>query len=58
MTDANVERVARALYEHWVAENFNEEWASWDRLGDKETWRDRARAAIAALRADEGGPGQ
>lgn len=42
------ERAARALYEHWVAENIEDDWAGWEMLGDKETWRSRAKAAIAA----------
>ncbi len=44
-----VERVARALYEHWVSESVEDDWVGWERLRDKETWRGRALAAIAAL---------
>jgi len=47
--DETREAMARALYEHWVAENIEDDWAGWERLGDKETWLSRADAALAAL---------
>lgn len=41
---ALLDRAARALYEHWVTmEDFGNEYCEWDRLPDKQTWRDRAR---------------
>lgn len=47
----DVERVATALYQHWAEECFPEELATWEKLGDKQTWIERAQAAIAALPA-------
>lgn len=47
--DEVVERVARALYEHWCDEQIVE-CAPWAALGDKESWLDRARAALKAIR--------
>jgi hypothetical protein len=43
------EAIARALYEHWVAEDFSNEYLSWDLLPGKDTWLDRAVAVIGAL---------
>lgn len=43
------DEVGRALYEQWVAENSEDDWVGWNHLPDKETWRARARAAIAAM---------
>jgi hypothetical protein len=41
------ERVAKALYEHWVAEDFANEYAPWEHLADKATWLERADAVVA-----------
>jgi hypothetical protein len=49
-TPERVERVARALYQDWVNEHIGlAEFSGWDQLADKDTWRGRARAAIAAM---------
>lgn len=53
--DAEIERAAKALFEDWVAEDCNEEYCSWEQLPDKETWRRRARAALAAPKHEEVG---
>ena len=46
----DVERVASGLYDHWRhEEDVLNEYCEWRLLADKETWRGRARAAIAAL---------
>ena len=48
-----IERMARALYEDWVNEDFANEYAGWELLGDKSTWLSRAQAALASSdRAD------
>lgn len=44
-----VEKIARALYEDWVNEHPDIEFAPWENLGDKLTWIDRAGAALRAL---------
>ncbi|MDB5707836.1 MAG: hypothetical protein JWN66_4952 [Sphingomonas bacterium] len=41
------EEIARALYEHWVAEDFDNEYAPWELLGDKATWLARAEAILS-----------
>jgi hypothetical protein len=46
-----VDRAAKGLFEDWVAEDFNEEYCSWEQLPDKVTWRRRARAALTSARA-------
>ena len=55
-SEAVRERVARGLYEHWIAENLEDDWAGWERLGDKATWFSRADAVIAAMRSSDGEP--
>jgi hypothetical protein len=47
-----IEAAAEALYEHWVAENVGREadWVRWGQLGDKDIWRERARAALEPVR--------
>ncbi len=47
-TDEDVERAARALYEHWVGEQVCE-CAPWEKLAGKDEWHDRARAALSAI---------
>jgi hypothetical protein len=41
------EAIARALYEHWVAEDFGNDYCDWARLPDKQTWLERADAVLA-----------
>jgi hypothetical protein len=48
MSDNIRERIARALYEHWVSEQF-EEFVSWERLQGKDLWRERADAILTLL---------
>jgi hypothetical protein len=45
------DRIAKALYDHWVAEDFGNEYCSWELLGDKTTWRERADAVLQAMRS-------
>lgn len=47
------ERVAKALYEDFVADDFTNEYAPWTALPDKDTWRKRARVALSAMSAGE-----
>lgn len=46
MTDLR-ETVARALYEHFVGEDFLNEYAPWDALGGKDEWLERADVVVA-----------
>ena len=55
---AGVEEAARALYEHWIAENIEDDWMGWERLPGKETWRSRARAALSAAAPSAPGSGE
>jgi hypothetical protein len=48
-TESRRVSIARALYEHWVEEDFTGEYASWDDLDDKATWLERADAVEAVL---------
>jgi len=41
------EVIARALYEHWIAEDFANEYCGWAALGDQDTWLARADAILA-----------
>jgi hypothetical protein len=43
------ERMAKALYEHWAAEDFANEYCSWEQLGDKATWLSRAEAGLKSM---------
>lgn len=43
------ERIAKALYEHWIAEDFANDYAPWDKLQDKATWIARAEVVLAAM---------
>lgn len=47
--DEDVERVARALYDHWRHNEILEDTVDWARLPGKEDWRERARAALASM---------
>jgi hypothetical protein len=50
------EAVARALYEHWCAEDFNTEYCAWGMLAGKDQWLERADAIlplIAQAQAEE-----
>lgn len=49
MASELLDRAARALYEQWTEESLEDDWIAWERLPDKETWRDRARAVFKAV---------
>lgn len=44
-----VTAAAKALYEGWVVEDFGNEYAPWEQLGDKDTWLARAELALRAV---------
>jgi hypothetical protein len=44
-----IERMAKALYDDWVKEDFTEDYCAWDLLPGKDMWRQRARATLAAM---------
>jgi hypothetical protein len=41
------EEIGRALYDHWVEEDFANEYCSWDQLPDKAIWLSRADRILA-----------
>lgn len=41
------EEIARALYEHFVGDDFLNEYAPWPELGDKQTWFERADVVLS-----------
>lgn len=43
------ERIARALYKHWVEEDFATEYAAWGELAGKDVWYSRADAILSLL---------
>jgi hypothetical protein len=49
--EALVVAMARALYEHWCAEVElrGVEMAPWEKLGEKQTWTERAQAALSVV---------
>lgn len=50
-----IEAAAKALYEHWVEEDWPNEYCAWEQLPDQQTWRERATVALEA--ADATRPG-
>jgi hypothetical protein len=46
---ARTERIAKALYEHWVANDVIDDCQSWDDLRGKTQWLERAAAVEAVL---------
>lgn len=48
--DCRRERIARALYEHWISEDALNgcTYVDWNILPDKQTWYNRADAVISA----------
>jgi hypothetical protein len=48
MRERLVEAMARALYEQFAADDISCTYCSWELLGDKQSWRDRALPALDA----------
>lgn len=49
--DDPMERAAKALYDHWrLVEDWSNEYVEWEILPNKQTWLDRARVIIEAIR--------
>lgn len=46
-----IEAAAKALYEHWVEEDWPNEYCSWEQLRDQQTWIERATVALEAADA-------
>lgn len=54
MSSDLLDRAAKALYDHWVEEDFANEYVSWKLLPDKQTWRERAAEVFKAIAGDSG----